>query len=416
MSPLLALLATAAAAPTNPPLTVHGDAKSFFVATFPYEHLLMPEDPVGQATVDGRLKLLARAGDWLKVELHHAVTATAGEGLSLGLASTGAGASAPEAVELSWTGVSASGLVVKGRTDRLVVTATRGPVTAALGRQPVSFGTGLFFTPLDVVNPFTPATIDQDYKPGIDAARVDLYPSFSSQITLVAAYVGDWSLDGTILAANGKATVGVTDLGLFAGVGRGSPVFGASVASGVGAIGLHGDASLTLPRADPDAKITDPYVRAVVGADGRPSAKSSLAAELYFQSFGETDPDRYLILASDPRYSTGELWAMGLLEAGISGTQEITPTLIASLALVGNLIDPSALVAPGLAWSVSSEADLALGAYMGVGKRPHAVALTDLVGSDGLPLEGDALLSAFGVESEYGLLPVTAFLQMKACF
>lgn len=388
MTPLL-LAGVASAGPVE----LHGDVKSFFVATFPYEHLLMPEEPVSSALLDGRLKLGVEFGPHLKLEAHHAVTAQGGTSPGLGLTSTGAGAAAPEAVELGWEAVSGEGLRLWGRTDRLVLRGTAGPVDLALGRQPVSFGSGLIFTPMDLVNPFTPATIDQEYKPGVDALRVDVYPSASSKITAVAAYAGDWSADGLVLAAHGQATVGVTDLALFAGLGRGSPVFGAGLVSAIGPVGVHGDATLTLPDEEAGARITKPYARVVLGADGRPGPKTTITGEVYVQSFGETDPAGYLLLATDERYQTGELWAMGLLYAGAGLSQEIRPTLFASLSTVVNLTDPSALVAPVLSWSVAENADVVAGGYLGLGARPQEA-----------------------VRSEYGLLPGTAFAQMKAYF
>ena len=36
---------------------IGGDVKQFFIAAFPYEHLLMPEGAYSQAYADGRLKL-----------------------------------------------------------------------------------------------------------------------------------------------------------------------------------------------------------------------------------------------------------------------------------------------------------------------------------------------------------------------
>ena len=56
-----------------------------------------------------------------------------------------------------------------------------------VGRQPVDFGSGRFWQPLNIFGSFSAIDLDTDYKPGIDAAILDWYPSpFSS---LKIAYV-----------------------------------------------------------------------------------------------------------------------------------------------------------------------------------------------------------------------------------
>src|SRR5690606_19624752 len=150
-------------------------------------------------------------------EVHHAVTLLGGAaGLGLAGASTGVGLTAPEALPLTWD-VHEGDILVRGRTDRAWVRGRFGGVDATLGRQPVSFGNGRISTPRDLVAPFHPATVDTEYKPGVDAARVDAYLGTSGRLTAVAAYAGDWT-DGMVYALYGQGTVGVTDLGMFGGL------------------------------------------------------------------------------------------------------------------------------------------------------------------------------------------------------
>ncbi len=54
------------------------------------------------------------------------------------------------------------------RVDRAVVSYTSENTVIRVGRQALSWGGGLFFGPLDVVNPFDPAAIDTEYKVGDD--------------------------------------------------------------------------------------------------------------------------------------------------------------------------------------------------------------------------------------------------------
>ncbi|MCB9743868.1 MAG: hypothetical protein H6740_14805, partial [Alphaproteobacteria bacterium] len=247
-------------------LDLGGDVKAFTIATFPYEHVLMAESPTGQGLADLRAKLDLRVSSWLRFTAHHAITsfipAPASAGGLGGFASAGAGLTAPEAVDLTWElpgeDEPRDSLYVRGRTDRLMLSLRLPHVDLTLGRQPVTFGKGMFFTPLDIVNPFSPAVIDSSYKPGVDAARADVYIGMSTQITAVAAYASDWSPDGMIYGLYGQGTIGVWDLGAFAGYVREDIVLGLATAGSAGPVGLRGEASFTLPAEDLDE---DPFVR-----------------------------------------------------------------------------------------------------------------------------------------------------------
>jgi len=388
---------------------LHADLKFFWMGSFPYEHLLMPEEPSATGAVDGRVRLDVDLGDLFRLQVHHAITATTGtpaESLGVGF---GVGLEAPEAVELSWQAEDGEGRTLAGRTDRLVIESTIGPTEWAIGRQPISFGQGRFFAPLDLVNPFHAATIDSEYKPGVDAFRFDVYPTMSTEVTAVAAYTGDWTTDAMMFALYGQHTVGVSDLGLFAGAVRGDAVGGLSVVSALGPVGVYGDLAVTMPGAltgEDETAVEDEelFVRAALGFDHRLTATTSVGLELYHQSLGAASPEAYLDFASSERFARGELWTMGRTYAGLSVLQEITPLTMLSVAVLANLEDGSALLLPSLALSVAENADAVLGGFLGLGARPEEIDLLDLVDGN------------YGIQSEFGLYPHMAFVQMRSYF
>lgn len=57
---------------------------------------------------------------------------------------------------------------VAHRLDRFWVGYTGEKTVVRFGRQALSWGNGLFFSPMDLVNPFDPTTIDTEYKTGDD--------------------------------------------------------------------------------------------------------------------------------------------------------------------------------------------------------------------------------------------------------
>ena len=439
MSLLLAVAAgtvgqSASAAESKPlKVSVNGDVKSFFVATLPYENELytalglFPEDPTAQGILDGRLKLKAEAGG-VRLLAHHALTALT-PAAALSTTQTGVGLTAPQLVDLTWQawapedGESASkdAMVLRGRTDRLVLSTDAGPLTLSIGRQPISLGNGLAFTPLDLISPFFPTTVDQEYKPGVDSVTADLFFGMSTQISVITAYVHpetladaeDWVVEGMAYALYAQHTFWRNDVGLLLGEIRGDEVLGLTVASYAGPVGLHGDVTYTLPDDDEE----DPFLRAVVGALWMPRGGTSLSGEVYHQTLGATDPDDYLSQLSTERYTRGELWLAGRTYASLALGQEITPLIQSNLAVIANVVEPSALVAPGITVSVSDEVQLALGGFAGVGERPDEGSLEDLLDPrTGALLEGDALNEAMGLNSEFGFYPSSAYVQLRAYF
>ncbi len=406
---LLSLLSTAHAQDLS--ASAGGHLKTFFVSTYPYEALSM--DPTGQGVVNGRLNLRLQAGVLTLDAQHTAAISALSSGASVGFADTGTTPSSAEAARLSWSawdeaadeGVVEGNLVAEGRMDRLLLKAGLPGVDLTLGRQPVSFGAGLFFTPMDLVNPFTPATIDTEYKPGVDAFRADAYLGMA-RLTAAVAYVEpDATLlehldtdeplgDALAAALYGQATLGVTDLSLFLGQIHGDSVLGLGAAGSIGPVGLHGEGTVTLPADDGE----DPFVRAVLGAMVVPVEDLSLTGEVYLQTLGADDPADYLSQLGGERYLRGEVWAAGRYYGALSVGYQLTPLIGSSVAVIANLTDPSMLLSPGLSWSVSDNADVLAGAYVGLGERPE--------------LEG----FTFTTNSELGLYPAAGFLQMRSYF
>jgi hypothetical protein len=415
-------------------LDLSGDVKSFTFTAFPYEWSLvpdedlqafgmepvplMPEDPMAQGALDGRLKAQLRVGEHLSVSAHARTAASHySQALEAGAISLGAGGGGyDQVVDMSWAPVDAPNYMLEGRVDRLAARLSIPHLDITIGRQPVSFGSSWIFTPMDLVAPFSPTDIDTEYRPGVDAARVDAFLGMAGRITAVAAYAGAWDLDGSILALHGGGTLGITDIGGLVAMNRGEPVFGLNLASSIGAVGIQGEATLTLPQ-DEDA-----FGRASLGASWMPLEDLSLMGELYWQSFGGADSSEYLGVYSSERFARGEVWAAGRYYAALTAGYQLTPLVGISAFGVVNLADPSAMIGPSLSWSAAQNAELSVGAFFGAGERPHDIELTmdDVAGvTDEAEYEQvleDILLERTDVGSEFGMIPTVAFAQIKLYF
>ncbi len=411
-------------------IDVGGDIKGFFDAVFPYEHLIMPEDPIASAALDFRFKFSGDYSTWLSWELHHSLTARfrPGEATTFGITPGTGQPVADEALTMSYTAVDTPHFELAGRFDRLNLSFHLPGLDISIGRQPVSFGTGLFFTPMDLLAPYTPQVVDREYKPGVDAARFDGFLGATGRLTGVVGVIEEFSLEGLFVAGYGGFTVGVTDLNFFAAKIRKDLVVGVGTASSIGPVGVHADVTVTVPfegedtcpgansLADED-EACPPFFRGVVGADIRTGFGMSVAGEFYVQTAGATDRTRYLEVATRPRFARGELWTMGTFYGGLSITQEIIPIVFVNVSLMTNFLDPSFFVAPGLTWSVSENAEFAIGGFFTIGARPDEVELVDLIDPDTLqPLSEDELLEVIRSNSEFGLAPHQFYAQLKFYF
>ena len=143
-------------------------------------------------------------------------------------------------------------------------------------------------TPMDLVNPFFPTTVDQEYKPGVDAVTVDLFFGTSTKLSVVSAYTHDvelvdaeeWAIDGMVYALYAQHTLGRHDVGLLLGEVRGDEVLGLTVATYAGPVGIHSDVTYTVPS---DSDDEEPFFRGVVGGMWTATEDLTVTAEAYHQ-------------------------------------------------------------------------------------------------------------------------------------
>ncbi len=136
-------------------------------------------DLVGSNTLDirGDLRLVfkARTDGW-SVAADYQLLAAHGDSLELAALLPGGTdiffAGLPNddrrLLDLTDTLHSAGKTALLHRLDRLTFGYTSEKTVLRIGRQALSWGNGLFYAPMDLVNPFDPAAVDTEYKAGDD--------------------------------------------------------------------------------------------------------------------------------------------------------------------------------------------------------------------------------------------------------
>ena len=288
--------------------------------------------------------------------------------------------------------------------DRAVYKQRFKNSTLALGRQAVDWGSGRFWQPLNVFGAFSPTDLDTDYKPGIDAARLDWFPSGFSSLTAVYTFS-----DNKIAAVNDHKSAALhyrsqvgeqSEYALVAGGIIGNSVFGASFESswsGMGwrVEGLHTQFTTT----EKDS------VFWIAGIDYQFSDGTLFTAEWYDNSRGANS------VSSLTNLQTGTLLKYGLQQhrsqnvLGIALSKTISPLLQGSYSLLASPLkddedadgqtDTSLLHQFNLTYSVSDESDLLFSLLFASGK---------------------GLNNSFKLQSEFGHVPASMTIRLRFYF
>ncbi|MEM8815537.1 MAG: hypothetical protein AAGE85_06900 [Pseudomonadota bacterium] len=269
------------------------------------------------------------------------------------------------------------------RFDRLALAWTGEKTVLRFGRQALSWGNGLFYAPMDLVNPFDPATIDTEFKVGDDM----LYGQYlkDNGNDLQAALVlrrdpltGRVENDQATLAFKYHGLAGTSEYDVLLARHYGDPVLGFGGSQGIGGAIWRGDLVLTRTGGRN-------YVQLVSSLNYSWTAFSKNVTggiEYYFSEFGA---DRDYVLAEQPellaRLARSELFTLGRQYLATTLTVELSPLWTLTPLVLTNLQDPSALLQVTAQGSLSDDA-----IFIGTLSMPLGPAGTEFGGIDsGVP-------------------------------
>lgn len=306
------------------------------------------------------------------------------------------GHAAPTWLPLQWSPVTHDTYQLRHRVDWAYARYTGSSVSFTLGRQPISLGRGQIFTPEDVLAPFSPLQLDTTYKPGADAARLDL--ALGSSLSLLV--LGAAARDGNSAAlARLELQLERARVAVFGGDVRTDALAGLDLFVDLGhGTDLHGEATsswVTSNARRPWGRRA--FARAELGTTTELSSTLHVTAEAYFNGAGARHARDYLVELAGPRVALGESYTAGRLYAGLASDWQAHPLLHVDLAVLTNLEDGSSMLAPTLRYAVSDNASLVAGGFVGLGKASR--------GADG-----------FTPRSEFGSYPGLCHVDAKLWF
>jgi len=246
--------------------------------------------------------------------------------------------------------VERGGVYGRHRLYRAAVTLTRGKVDLKLGRQRIAWGTGRFWSPLDILNPVSPLALEREERVGVDAALLEAKLGPLSRVSLVYAPPFDNGSASRALQWHGNA-VGV-DASLVVGRLRGFDVVGMDIASQIGDVGVRAEVARLNP-----ADGRPGFNRWMAGADYAFANGLILSAELYYNGAGSRNPAGYDFVG----LRSGRVASLATRYAGLYASYEITPLLKWVSYAIVNADDHSHGVDSRLVWSWRSNLDLSIG-------------------------------------------------------
>lgn len=238
--------------------------------------------------------------------------------------------------------------VVLHRLDRLSLDLTGERAVARIGRQALSWGNGLVFTPMDIVNPFDPTAVDREYKSGDDMLYAQILRDNGDD--LQGAWVarrdaqGEVSAEVASIAAKYHGFAGEFEYDLLLAQHYDDPVLGVGGLRDIGGAILRGDLTLS----DSGDDVVTSAVLSLSHAWVIAEHNITGFVEYYYNGFGQPDGDYSLAaLQGNPellaRIDRGELFTLGKNYLAASATVEMTPLWLLTPNLFLNLDDGSAL-------------------------------------------------------------------------
>jgi hypothetical protein len=236
------------------------------------------------------------------------------------------------------------------RLDRLWLGYASEKTVIRFGRQAISWGNGLFFSPMDVVNPFDPTAVDTEYKTGDDMLYAQFLRDNGDDIQAAMVFRRNPSTGGTD-SEEGAVSIkyhGVTDSAEYdflAAVNHDDAMIGVGGNKSIGGAVVRGDVVITDTRSGTKIQLVSNLSYAWTWGGKNLSG----AVEYYFNGFGQKNGAYDLqSLAGNPellgRLVRGESYSIGRHYLAGSVMFEMTPLWLLTPNIFLNVEDGSALI------------------------------------------------------------------------
>ncbi|HAN32659.1 MAG TPA: hypothetical protein DCQ06_13775 [Myxococcales bacterium] len=286
------------------------------------------------------------------------------------------------------------GMNLQHNLDRLFLRWIVGQFELRIGRQAIGHGGARLLPSADLFGPFGPGAVATEFKRGVDAIRLTRPIGDAWELELFAVMhrgaQGDESpdtglRDGVYLARVLWRVPEMLDASILVGMSYRLPTFALALNGDVWGAGWYLEGSGRWDK-EADAEIGDPQgplqLRLTAGLDRQWQDQWRTLVEVSYQSTGMGGADladplslgqpavQMSAAAQRLPIEVGEGFLLGRWYAAAMVSKPFRDLHSLQCAAIVNLQDGSALVMPGVSFSMSDDVTLAIGALLSFGKRP----------------------------------------------
>ncbi len=151
-------------------------------------------------------------------------------------------------IDMSWNIINENSVLFNVTADRAWLDLSYNKFQITVGRQRINWGQTFVWNPNDIFNVYSYFDFDYVERPGSDAVRIQMFPSYSSAIELAAKYDSD---DNLTVAALTRFTLGGYDVQLLGGyVNSEDMMLGTGWSGSLGSTSFRGEISWFQPSAN----------------------------------------------------------------------------------------------------------------------------------------------------------------------
>ena len=333
--------------------------------------------PLADGSLDARLNGTVFAGDHLTLDAQYEAILSGGESRkqlweltralpsALSLVSS-APSDGHRVFSLTRILQEENGHILYHRLDRLAATYTTDTITVRAGRQALTWGNGLVFNPMDLLNPFAPSDVIRDYKTGDDMLVVQGYYGLFTDLQMAWAprrniLTGHVSGNESSMAGKAKWSAMGSDWDLMAARHYKDTVLGAGMVRYVMNAAWRTDITYSAH----DGNFSGGTFSGVTNLDYSwvwAGHNFYGLCELYYNGFGHADPMNSMLDADLLiRMDRGEIFTLGRWYATGQVQFEAHPLVNLFLSTILNLDDASLLLQPRISWDVLASLNLLAG-------------------------------------------------------
>lgn len=243
----------------------------------------------------------------------------------------------------------------------------------SMGRDAIAWGTARVVNPTDIIAPYTYDQLDTEDRVGVDVVRVRIPVGVMGEVDAGYIFGNAFDFDKSAVFLRTQLNAAETDFSVLLLEFQRDLLIGLDVARGIGGAGFWLEAAYVFVTPFDDASdASEDYLRTSVGLDYSFGGETYAFIEYHFNGAGAKRPENYLTNLERSAYTRGGVYLLGTHYLAPGFTRQLTPLVSFSGQVLFNLSDPSAFIAPQIAYNIAEDIHLSVGGFVSLGKRPKS--------------------------------------------